>query len=64
MFFFKNQFITPSDYIFIFWKFLSLVINTLVFNFQNMINMLQECAYQISNSIALKFFTRIQPSLP
>jgi hypothetical protein len=33
--------------------------NTLVFNFQNMMNMLKEYAYQISNSIALKKFTRI-----
>jgi hypothetical protein len=51
-------------YTFIFWKILLLVMNTLVFNFQNIMNMLKECAYPISNSIAFFKITRIQPNLP
>jgi hypothetical protein len=48
----KIQFITPTSSTFIFYKNILLVMNMLVFNFQNMMDMHKEYAYQISNSIA------------
>jgi hypothetical protein len=48
----KIQFITPTNSTFIFYKNILLVMNMLVFNFQNMMDMHKEYAYQISNSIA------------
>lgn len=50
----KIQFITPTSSTFIFYKNILLVMNMLVFNFQNMMDMHKEYAYQISNSIVTK----------
>jgi hypothetical protein len=48
----RNQFITLASSTFIFYKIILLLMNMLVFNFQNMMGMHKEYAYQISNSIA------------
>jgi hypothetical protein len=60
----KIQFITQTSSTLIFYKIILLVMNMLIFNFQNMMGMHKQYAYQISNSIAYqKKLIRVQFNL-